>query len=71
MTWFSGVQLNRAELSFFAEVETACLRLDVESLERDELLEVVNRIGEEKAHSPAMREKIMSFYDEIASLRRQ
>ena len=65
-TWFKGIQLNKAELSFFAEVETACLGLEVESLERDELLEMINIIGAEKGQPQAMRDKVMAFYDELA-----
>jgi hypothetical protein len=60
------VQFNLAEMTFSAEVETACLELNRESLERDEFLAVINKISEEKGYSLAMCARIIAFYDELA-----
>ena len=59
------VQLTVDELIFRSKVETACMRLNRESLERDELLAVIEKIREENNYSLAMRDKVIASYDEL------
>jgi hypothetical protein len=61
-------QLNLKELTFYAEVNTVCDdELGEEAGTRDQILEILYRVAQDKGYSKAICKKVIAYFDELAA----